>query len=108
MVNANSGRIIEKTIVPKLPKLVENIDIDISSSASVPVNWLTSKVVRKVSAVRVQMIKVSKKTSNTPQRPCLTGSRVSDAECAITEEPRPASLENTPRAIPLVMTCAKV
>ena len=65
-------------------------------------------MVRNIKAVRVQMTKVSKKISNTPHSPCLTGSRVSDAECAMTEEPKPASLLKTPRAIPFLMTVAKV
>ena len=48
----------------------------------------------------VQITKVSRNTSKTPQSPCFTGSLVSEAECAITEEPRPASLEKIPLAKP--------
>ena len=112
VVKANSGRMIEKVAVPKPPKFSENIDIDINESRpfsprSRALRSATGKVVRNISAVRVHMIKVSKNISNTPQSPCLTGSRVSDAECAMTEEPKPASLENTPRAIPFLITVAK-
>ena len=35
-----------------------------------------------------------------PHIPCVTGSLASEEEWTITDEPRPASLENTPRATP--------
>ena len=50
--------------------------------------------------VRVQMMMVSTKTSKMPHRPCSTGSLVLEAAWAMGAEPRPASLENTPRAKP--------
>ena len=64
-------------------------------------------VVRITSAVKVQITNVSKNTSKMPQSPCFTGSRVSEAECAITEEPSPASFEKTPRARPFLIICEK-
>ena len=50
--------------------------------------------------VMVQMINVSKNTSNAPQKACFTGLLVFAAACAIGALPKPASLENTPRAKP--------
>ena len=48
----------------------------------------------------VQITMVVMNTSNTPQRPCFTGSSVLDAACAIGALPSPASFENTPRPTP--------
>ena len=50
---------------------------------------------------------VSRNTPKIPHNPCLTGSRVSDALCAITELPRPASLEKIPRARPYLIARIK-
>ena len=50
--------------------------------------------------VMVQMMMVSTNTSNTPHMPCSTGSLVLEAAWAMGAEPKPASLENTPRAKP--------
>ena len=44
------------------------------------------------------------KTSKMPYRPCFTQSVSEVAAWAIGAEPRPASLENTPRLTPQVMT----
>ena len=63
-------------------------------------NGIILSDVRLVKAMDTEMTKESKNTSNTPQSPCLTGSLLFDALCAITDEPSPASLENTPRARP--------
>ncbi len=79
-VKANIGNMIENAAVPKPPKFDENIDIDITLSSISGLRVLTSFVVRNISEVSVQITKVSKKISNTPQSPCFTGSRVSEAE----------------------------
>ena len=50
-----------------------------------------------------QMTMVSKNTSNTPQMACSAGSSVEEAAWAMGAEPRPASLEKTPRAKPFFM-----
>ena len=47
------------------------------------------------------MIKVSIKVPNIAIVPCRTGLLVSAAACAIGAEPKPASLEKMPRAIPI-------
>lgn len=52
----------------------------------------------------VQTTKVSAKTSKMPHMPCFTGSLTLELEWTMTEEPRPASLEKTPRLKPWVMT----
>lgn len=51
----------------------------------------------------VQITMVSTNTSNTPHMACSAGSSVEEAAWAIGAEPRPASLENTPRANPCFM-----
>ena len=60
--------------------------------------------VRTTSAVMVQTTEVSAKTSKMPHMPCLTGSLTSELLWTITDEPRPASFENTPLLQPCVMT----
>ena len=52
------------------------------------------------SAVTVQTTSVATKTSNAPHIPSSAGSSTSAAAWAIAEEPRPASLVNTPLATP--------
>ena len=52
------------------------------------------------SAVIVQTTIVSMKVPSMAIMPCRTGSFVLAAACAIAAEPRPASLEKTPRATP--------
>ena len=59
-------------------------------------------------AVKVQTTKVSANTSKIPHMPCTTGSFTLEAECTITEDPSPASLENTPREIPLLIATITV
>ncbi len=59
-------------------------------------------------AVIVQMTMVSTKTSKMPHRPCATGSLVFEAAWAMGAEPRPASLEKTPRAMPIWIALAMV
>ena len=59
-----------------------------------------SKLVRMDRAVMEHTTRVSANTSNTPQRPCFTGSFTLEVAWAMEAEPRPASLENTPRATP--------
>ena len=95
MVKAKSGRIIKKVTVPKVPRFEENAPSAVAESEAptkspaafvVPKNEPFSYapepifVVRITRAVKVQITKVSKKTSNMPQSPCFTGSRVSEAE----------------------------
>ncbi len=58
---------------------------------------------RTVRAVRVQITMVSINTSKIPKKPCLTGLVSLVAAWAIGAEPRPASLEKQPRAMPFVM-----
>ena len=53
--------------------------------------------------MRVQTTMVSMNTSKMPHMPCFTGSFTLELEWTMTEEPRPASLENTPRFMPQVM-----
>ena len=60
--------------------------------------------VRAIKAVIVQTTIVSKNTSKIPHIPCLTGSFTLEEECTITEEPRPASFEKTPRLQPCTTT----
>ena len=122
MVKAKSGRIIRKATVPNVPRFEENALSAVAESdapTNSPAAFLAPKnepfsyapepilVVRITSAVKVHITKVSKKTSKMPQSPCFTGSRVSEAEWAITEEPSPASLEKTPRASPFLIICEK-
>ena len=57
------------------------------------------------SAVSVHMTMVSANTSNTAHMPCSQGSAASAAVCTMTDEPSPASLENTPRDTPTRMAC---
>lgn len=73
------------------------------SVTAMPVSRSTRPEDRTVKAVRVHTTMVSAKTSKMPHMPCLTGSRTLELECTITEEPRPASLENTPRFMPCSM-----
>ncbi len=68
-----------------------------------PVSRSTRPVVSTTRAVRVQTTIVSANTSKMPHMPCCTGSRTFEEECTITEEPRPASLENAPRLNPQVI-----
>ena len=70
-----------------------------------PVSRSTKPVVSTTSAVSVQTTMVSAKTSKMPHMPCCTGSRTLEDECTMTDEPRPASLENAPRLKPHVMAC---
>ena len=63
---------------------------------------------RMTSAVMVQITMVSAKTSKMPNRPCCTGPSVSAAAWAMGAEPRPASLEKTPRDTPRVMAVRRV
>ena len=58
------------------------------------------------SAVTVHITIVSKNTSNTAHMPCSHGSFASAAVCTMTDEPSPASLENTPRDTPVRMARA--
>ena len=52
----------------------------------------------------VQMTMVSRKTSMTPSRPCWAGWATLAAACAMDAVPMPASLVNTPREMPVLMT----
>ena len=65
-----------------------------------PVCRSTRPLVSTTRAVREQTMMVSAKTSKMPHMPCITGSLTLELECTMTEEPRPASLENTPRFMP--------
>ena len=67
-----------------------------------PVFRSTRPLVSTARAVRVQTTRVSANTSKIPHMPCITGSRTLELEWTITLEPRPASLENTPRFMPQV------
>ena len=60
--------------------------------------------VRTTSAVIVHTTKVSANTSKIPHIPCFTGSLTSELLWTITDEPSPASFENTPLLQPCVMT----
>ena len=54
------------------------------------------------------MTMVSMNTSKMPYRPCRTGLVSLEAAWAMGAEPRPASLEKTPRFTPQVMVCMMV
>ena len=92
---------------PKLPNTVEKAlptSAEPCTSMSIrPVFRSTKPDVRMTSAVRVQTTMVSAKTSKMPHMPCCTGSLTLEDACTMTDEPRPASLENAPRLKPQVM-----
>ena len=72
-----------------------------NSSASLPV-WRSNRPEERiVNAVSEQTTIVSVNTLKIPHIPWLTGSLTLELQCTITEEPRPASLENTPRFMPI-------
>ena len=97
---------IAMNLSPKLPNEVSKASatraVDFSATITAPVLRSTRPEVSTASAVNVQTTIVSAKTSNIPHMPCITGSCTFDAECTITEEPRPASFENTPLFMPQV------
>lgn len=76
----------------------------VTPSAIAPVATSYTPEVNTTSAVMVQTMMVSTNTSKMPHIPCCTGSFTLELECTITDEPRPASLENTPRLKPAVTT----
>ena len=92
--------------LPALPNTVEKASetsaVLAESEIISPVLRSTTPLDRIANAVREHTTMVSAKTSKMPHMPCMTGSRILEAEWTMTEEPRPASLENTPRFIPQV------
>ena len=91
---------------PARPKTTENASdtsaVLVELLIMTPVSRSTRPVERITNAVIEQMMIVSANTSKIPHMPCATGSLTLDAECTMTLEPRPASLEKTPRFIPQV------
>ena len=59
-------------------------------------------------AVQLQMMSVSVKTLSACTRPCLTGWLTSAMLAAQAAEPSPASLENRPRLMPVIIMAPKV
>ena len=94
---------------PAVPRCIVKASVArpslVAPEKDAPVDRSTTPEVSTTSAVSVQTTMVSTNTSNMPHMPCTTGSLTSEAECTMTEEPRPASLENTPRLKPQVMAC---
>ena len=93
------------TMVPNTPKLCVNT---LRASVAFVAPLVHSPEISTVSAVMVQTMNVSTKTSNEPHRPCSMGWRVLLDAWTIGLEPQPASLEYTLRAIPVEMTCDTV
>ena len=78
---------------------------DSTPDTSCPVAKSMSPEARMDTAVSVHTTIVSANTSKIPHIPCRTGSATFELEWTITEEPSPASFENTPRFIPRITAC---
>ena len=86
--------------VPGAPKNFPNVSVatvfPLIPSNAEPVLRSINPDERITIAVVEQTTSVSKNTPKIPHNPCFTGSFVSETEWSITEEPSPASFENTP------------
>ncbi len=96
------------TTLAPLPKVEAKAALVSSTPAPPLLKSMGVPLMRITRAVMVQITVVSANTSKMPNRPCCTGPLVSAAAWAIGAEPKPASLENTPRATPLVMALVMV
>ena len=86
-----------KRTEPKFEKIAEKADWVRAIPFKSP---LQTPVTKMVKPVRVQIINVSIKVPVIEIKSCSTGSFVLAAAAAIGAEPRPDSLEKTPRATP--------